>query len=79
MSNGSWIEGHRSTKPRSKQQTAGRKNKSPKWREENNKEKGEGGGVSEERRHRCLKNSNIVRIPNMCVKGNGFATEAEKQ
>lgn len=33
--------------------------------------------VSEERRHCCLKNSNIVRIPNMCVKGTVFATEAE--
>lgn len=37
------------------------------------------GGVSEERRHRCLKNSNIVRIPNLCVRGNVFAMEAGKQ
>lgn len=74
----SWVEGHRTTKPRNREE----------WTAERESRRGGGKRIirrrkrekcfSEGWRHLCLKNSNIVRIPYKCVNGVLFALRAEK-
>lgn len=77
----SWVEDHRTTKPRNREEWTAERHMERRREEKNKEERGgdrEGRCFSEEWRHLCLKNSNVVRISYKYVNRVVFALRGEK-